>query len=61
MSYADDPVATIANFTAAGAFVAIILGVSAEGGFEGLESWVARGVFGGGLLGIMATLIDALT
>jgi hypothetical protein len=58
--YARDPVGTIASFTAVGAFVAIILGAAAEGGFDRLEGWITRGVFFGGLAGFLVTAVDAL-
>jgi hypothetical protein len=59
--YADDPIATIASFTAVGAFVSIAFGVVAQGTFRGLDSWVTLGIFCGGLAGVVATLLDALT
>jgi hypothetical protein len=60
VSYASDPIGTIASFTAAGAFVAIVLGVAAERSFDHLEAWVARGVFFGGIIGLAAIILDAL-
>jgi hypothetical protein len=59
--YAQDPIGTIASFTAVGAFLAIIVGATVEGSFDRLEGWITRGVFGGGLTGLLVTIVDALT
>ena len=58
--YADDPIATIANFTAAGAFVGIVVGFVAERNLRTLEVWITGGVFCGGMAGVLLILLDAL-
>jgi hypothetical protein len=58
--YADNPIGTVADFAAAGAFLMTLLALILNGA-RNLERWISLGVAAGGMVGLVAVSVDALS